>query len=309
MVFARIVRPDQSIGGNLRLETAMNHYQAAYEVRIQRVIAYIESHLEEDLSVDRLTQVAGFSKYHFHRQFAAHTGTTVAKLTRQLRLKRATWELAFCPDKKVIEVALSAGFSNPETFARAFRSEQGQSPTEFRKAPVWREWNKVLTGPKAAKEIVVKPEIVDFKETKVAVLEHGGPPGQVMATVSRFIDWRRKSDASPEGETRTFGIIYSDPDNTEPAEFRFDVCGELKNPLESNQAGVIEKKLPAGRHAVIRHEGSLDTIGPVVRAMYGEWLPQSGEELRDFPCFFHYKKRMPYVSEHEQVTDIYLPIK
>lgn len=104
-----------------------------------RVIEYIEAHLAEDLSVERLSEVAGFSKFHFHRQFSAQTGTTVAKLTRDLRLKRATWELAFSPEKKVIEIALAAGFSSPETFARAFKQVQGQTPSEFRQAPTWRD--------------------------------------------------------------------------------------------------------------------------------------------------------------------------
>jgi len=46
-----------------------------------------------------------------------------------------------------------------------------------------------------------------------------------------------------------------------------------------------------------------------VRYLYGVWLPASGEELRDFPCFFHYVNLFPYVAEHELVTDIYLPLK
>lgn len=281
--------------------------QAAYAARIFRVVEYIEAHLEDDLSVERLSEVAGFSKFHFHRQFSAHTGTTVAKLTRRLRLKRATWELAFCPDKKIIEVALSAGFSNPETFARAFRSVQGQSPSEFRKTPRWREWNAVLTTPKRNQELNMKPEFIEFPETPVAALEHLGPPGLVMETVSRFIEWRKQSVASPEGETRTFGIVYSDPENTEPAKFRFDVCGEMRQPVEVNEYSVTRKVIPEGRCARLTHVGSLDTIGKVVRSLYSSVL-NDGEALRDFPCFFHYKKRMPYVSEHEQETDIYLPL-
>ena len=46
-----------------------------------------------------------------------------------------------------------------------------------------------------------------------------------------------------------------------------------------------------------------------MHALYASWLPQSGEQLRDFPVFFHYIKRMPAVQEHEQVTDVYLPLR
>lgn len=280
-----------------------------YAVRIRRAVDYMESHLEGDLSVERLSEVAGLSKFHFHRVFSVYSGTSVAKLVRLLRLKRATWELAFLKDKKVIDVALGAGFSNPETFCRAFRALHEQSPTEFRAAPKWRDWTHLLSVPKKDLEIEMDPKVIIFSETPIAVLEHRAPPSDVMLSVSKFIDWRKASTCSPEGDSRTFGIIYDDPDNTPPEEFKFDICGELKGTLRGNDVGVVEKVIPTGRCAVVRHEGTLDTIGPVVRKMYSSWLSTSGESLRDFPCFFHYVKRMPYVSEHEQITDIYLPIE
>jgi AraC family transcriptional regulator len=46
-----------------------------------------------------------------------------------------------------------------------------------------------------------------------------------------------------------------------------------------------------------------------VRTLYATWLPQSAEQPRDFPCFVHYVERMPSVAEHEQVSDVYLPLR
>jgi len=155
----------------------------------------------------------------------------------------------------------------------------------------------------------MKPTIETMKSVQIAVLEHRGPPDAVMSTVTRFIEWRKQSKASPARGARTFGIIYDDPDHTEPENFRFDVCGELTAPLEKNDFGIVEKSIPGGRVAVQRHLGSYESIGDVVREMYRSWLPSSGEEVRDYPRFFEYVKRMPEVSEHEQVTDIYLPLR
>jgi len=45
-----------------------------------------------------------------------------------------------------------------------------------------------------------------------------------------------------------------------------------------------------------------------VHYLYDDWLPLSGEELRDFPCLFHYINLFPEVAEHELITDIYLPL-
>ena len=78
--------------------------------------------------------------------------------------------------------------------------------------------------------------------------------------------------------------------------------------MPDNPQGVITKKLPGGRCALLRHLGSLDNIGVSVHYLYGEWLPNSGEKLRNFPCFFHYINLLPEVLEHELITDIYLPL-
>jgi AraC family transcriptional regulator len=55
--------------------------------------------------------------------------------------------------------------------------------------------------------------------------------------------------------------------------------------------------------------GSHDRLGENIYYLYREWLPGSGEELRDFPLFFHYLNLMPDTPEHELLTDIYLPLK
>ena len=107
----------------------------------------------------------------------------------------------------------------------------------------------------------------------------------------------------------TLGIPYDDPSAVEPEQFRFDICGSVLGSVPDNDYGIVEKVIPAGRCAVVRHKGSTDAIGKTVHELYGKWLPTSGEELRDFPLFFHYIDRMPRVAEHEQVTDVYLPLK
>jgi AraC family transcriptional regulator len=92
----------------------------------------------------------------------------------------------------------------------------------------------------------------------------------------------------------SFGIAYDGPDTVEPAAFRFDICGSVAAEV---------------RCGVLRHPGSHDRIGESARYLYREWLPASGEELRDFPLFFHYLNLKPETPEHELITDIYLPLK
>ncbi|MGO9546661.1 MAG: GyrI-like domain-containing protein [Rhodomicrobium sp.] len=152
-------------------------------------------------------------------------------------------------------------------------------------------------------------KIVDFEETKVAALEHRGPPGQVDDSAGTFIAWRKESKLSPVKTSKTFGIAYNDPDTAEPATFRFDICGSVSADVPVNPHGVVNKVIPGGRCAVVRHIGSHDRIGESVYYLYRNWLPGSGEELRDFPLFFHYLNLKPETPEHELITDIHLPLK
>ena len=152
-------------------------------------------------------------------------------------------------------------------------------------------------------------KIVEFEQIHVAVLEHRGDPKLVNQSVQRFIEWRKQSRLSPYKTSKTFGIPYDNPDTVEPEKFRFDICGEIMAPVPENKQGVISKIIPGGPCAVVRHLGSLDRIGDSIYPLYRDWLPSSGEELRDFPPIFHYLNLIPNVLEHELITDIYLPLR
>ncbi len=289
----------------MKKETAQD-----YADRIWRVVDYIGANLDRELSVEHLSRVAGFSKYHFHRQFTGYAGLSVLKVVRLLRLKRASYQLVFDNERPIIDIAFEAGFANPESFSRAFKRAQGQSPSEFRLDPEWKDWAKQYQIPIPPRSITMNVSIVEFAEEKVAVFEHIGAKETINNSVAKFIEWRKSCTLSPVATSNTYGVPYSDPRHTEPEEFRFDICGSVATEsVPKNAQGVILKRIPGGRCAVVRHLGSTDRIHDTVLPLYSDWLPASGEALRDFPCFFHYIERMPNVPEHEQVTDVYLPLK
>lgn len=279
-----------------------------YAQRFERIFTHIERHLDEPLSVERLSRVAHFSKFHFHRQFSQYAGIGVSAYVRLLRLKRASHQLVFSR-KRIIDIALEAGFESPEAFARAFRQDFGKSPSQFRKSPCWQPWSERYRLPPRERSEKMDVKIVAFEETKVAVLVHRGAPERVNDSALTFIEWRKESGLSSVRTSRTFGIVYGDPDTTPADAFRFDICGEVSAPVPANPQGVESGTIPAGRCAVVRHLGSRDRLAESICPLYREWLPQSGEEARDYPLFFHYFNLFPDVAEHELVTDIYLPLK
>lgn len=286
----------------------------AYCTRFRKVLDHIDAHLDEALSVEHLSGVAAFSKYHFHRQFSELFGIGVYRYVQLVRLRRASYQLAF-RDQKIIDIALASGYDSHEAFSRAFKKTIGQTPTEFRAEPQWAPWHATYqrlselrsrhmkTDPRA--ETV---QIVEFPATRVATLTHRGDPALLMDTIRRFIEWRKQSRLHPS-KSATYNIFYGDPDETPPAEFRLDLCAATDHEIPENTHGVVEQTIPAGRCAVLRHVGTDDTIGEDLRYLYATWLPQSGEEPRDFPLFAQRVRFFPDVPENEAVTDFFLPLK
>jgi AraC family transcriptional regulator len=281
----------------------------AYAEKFNRVFDYIEKHLDEELSVESLSKIANFSKYHFHRQFSEYAGINVFRYIQLMRMRRASYRLAFSEHTRIIDIALEAGFENPESFSRAFKNMFGQTPSQFRKNPAWEPWHTQYRAPTRQRRQRMEVTIKEFNETRVAVLEHRGAPELVNNSVKEFIAWRKQSGLSPVTTSLTLGIVYDNPETTEPEEFRFDICGSVNGEIPDNSQGVVNKVIPSGRCAVVRHFGSHNRIGESAYYLYREWLPSSGEELRDFPLFFHYLNLIPETPEHELVTDVYLPLK
>jgi AraC family transcriptional regulator len=288
-----------------------------YRGRFRRVLEHVDAHLDGELRVEELGRVAAFSKYHFHRQFAALFGFGVHEYVKGVRLVRAGYRLAFRDDERILDIALASGYESHEAFSRAFKKLIGQTPSEFREKPRWEAWhafqdplNKLRSDYMNAENTRKREDVkvVDFPATRIAVLEHHGDPKRLNDTIRRFIEWRKQNDLTPR-TSRTFNLLYGDPATTPPDTFRLDLCASSPRAIGTNDAGIVERSIPAGRYAVLRHRGSDANLGESFQYLYARWLPGSGEELRDFPLFLERLTFFPDVPEHEALVDIFLPLR
>ncbi len=103
----------------------------SYRDRILRVYDYIKHNLEGDLSVDRLSDVACLSPYHFHRVYRRFVGETLNGAARRCRLYYGGKLLADTP-ATVAEIAYRIGYNRLDSFSRAFYRFHGLSPEHYR---------------------------------------------------------------------------------------------------------------------------------------------------------------------------------
>lgn len=286
-----------------------------YAIKFRRVLEYIDAHPDGDLSVDRLSKIAASSKYHFHRQFSGFFGIAVHQYVRLVRLRRASHQLAFRGWSRIIDIALANGYESHEAFSRAFKKAVGQTPSEFRERPRWDPWHAHdlrLNGPRS---LHMPPEyraedvkIVHFEETRVAAFEHRGDPSLIGDSVRKFIEWRRQNNLPPKSSA-TFNILYNNPAEVPPEDYRLDICAATDRALAEDPPNIVAKTIPAGRCAILRHVGPDHTLGEALGYLYAAWLPASGEELRDFPPYLQRIRFFPDVPEREAVLDIFLPLR
>ncbi len=110
---------------------AENQKQKEYTDKFIHICHYIGEHCTEDLTLDEIANLAGFSKYHFTRLFKQFTNTTFYKYLNQKRISHAELLLTN-PSISVTEVALQSGFSSLSAFIRMFKQIKLCTPTEFR---------------------------------------------------------------------------------------------------------------------------------------------------------------------------------
>lgn len=283
-----------------------------YLARMRRVLAYIDRHLDDgDCGLDALSEVAAFSPFHFHRQFTGFFGMPTHRYVQLVRLKRASYRLAFRRGASVTEVAMEAGYDAPDAFARAFRRHFGQRPSAFRRSPDWVPWHAAMGPLREARRVMTTYSLDDVTVTElqpvsVAVMTHHGPLVGLHDTIRRFIDWRQAAGLPPR-ISDTYNIFPCDPRTTPPAEYRLDLAAKTDREVEPNTAGVVAGLIPGGRRAVLRVTG--DDLEPAALFLYRDWLPASGEVPGDFPLYARRLSFFPDVAEHEAVTELYLPLR
>lgn len=111
--------------------------------RVTRAIRMIEEEEQSDLTLQELAREARLSPFHFLRTFEQVTGVTPHQYIRRMRLRAAATHLLTEP-ANVLGIAVDCGFGDLSAFNRAFRSEFGVSPRQFRRSAP-RTWVESLT--------------------------------------------------------------------------------------------------------------------------------------------------------------------
>lgn len=250
-----------------------------YRRRIASVVEAILLDPAAPHTVRSLAESAHFSPFHFHRLYCGITGESPGETVRRLRLAHAAGRLA-AGDGDVTDIAFSAGYESPQSFARAFRAAAGISPTGFQ------DRQHRFSGI----TFVEQPAMI------VSCLPHQGTVATIPHTYSRLRRWAGQRDGAQ------IGLISLGPDSWSYA------AGMLSAPLP--ETGLVERRsLPGGRYAVCRLQGSYALIDCTIGSLLRRWLPASGLDLDRRPLLELYRDRPGSVAVTDQTTDLLIPVR
>lgn len=273
-----------------------------YGRRVARVTDYIADNLDADLAVERLAAVAFFSPWHFHRIYRETTGETVADTVRRLRLHRAAVEL-IRNQTSLSRIARRAGYGTLAAFSRAFAADYGVPPGAYRLR------GKLLPPAPHKKEeslhmydVTVEP----FAGTSLAAVAHCGDYQEIGRAFDRVFAW-----AGARGllgpTTRSIGIYYDDPDSVPPKELRSEAGVVVEGEIAAD-GDVRLVRIPPLLCASVVHKGPYAELERPYRFLFREWLPKSGRDPADHPCFEEYLNNPRELPPSEWLTRVYLPV-
>lgn len=108
---------------------------------LKKVIDYIDAHLNEELTLEKISAVAELSPNYFSNIFREQTGVKLWDYISEKRILLATQLLIEYPNDSIISIALKCGFNNCPNFNRCFKKYTGQTPKKYKTSILMQEGN------------------------------------------------------------------------------------------------------------------------------------------------------------------------
>ena len=314
----------------------MNASHSEYIARINRVKDFVKANLDGDLSLEKLAQVACFSKFYFARIFAAITGETLNVYVARSRVEKAAYTLTRVATIPITNLAYDHGFSSPAVFARAFRDRYGMTPSEWRfrqKSKICKVNSNLCEALRPASIYIdshtqnptwrftmtsnspLQIDVRNMPAITIAYLRHSGaydPSDKLLfqSLFSRLMNWAIPKNLFLPPQTKAMTIFSSGhPDTTAPENLSVDVAISVEGQVKVS-GEVSKRTIPAGTYAVVcLEEATLEECRNGWDMLFNNWLPESGYQPGDGAYYINHLNDPEQHPRKLHRVEMYLPVK
>lgn len=266
--------------------------------KIQQILTFLEANYDRQIDPLELEEISNYSYRNIQRIFSAILQETIGDFCIRLKLENAYKKLVYT-DLSIVEVAYDVGYSNNQSFAKAFKNKFHITPLQARqsKKSLFEEYiqhKKEQDFPISFEYVYKEPVHIYYK----ILISNNYNNTAINDFWDDIIDGNISIPVY-----NTFGIIVDQPIISDKEKSRYeagiDQCTHPKSYLTKSVFG--------GWYAKYIHEGNYDTIEETYRKIYHRWLYENNYELGTSPIIEQY-----YIDENsgtELTTEIYVPIQ
>lgn len=257
-----------------------------YLEQVQRGIDFIETNLDNDISLSQVANAAAISQWHFQRIFKALTNETLKTYIRSRRMANALDKL-LSTDLRIIDIAVSAGFESQESFTRAFKQAFTMTPNQYRQLGDNSLFLKKIQFDSSYLEhikqsVSLEPEIYQQDAMQLVGMntlfysvdsEKNNIAEQLPPLWDVFL--KRMNEIKHSVGCTGYGVIQQTKEQTDQLEYyaalEVSQLGEIPE-------GMVSIEIPTATYAKFTHKGAVKNLDNTVNYIYSSWLLQSSKQ-------------------------------
>ena len=258
---------------------------------IRDLLVWLESHLDQPLSLDNVAAKAGYSKWHLQRMFKEVTGHAIGAYIRARRLSKAAVALRLT-SRPILDIALQYRFDSQQTFTRAFKKQFAQTPAWYRRAS---EWNAYGLRPPIRLDDMPLPEAHYVTLPETVLIGQTQSYTCTLEQISRYRDemrvhfWQQfllETDTVPPVLYGLHQVRPSQEKDDEP-EILYTTAvpsEQLAKTMQSGQTVLLE----GGDYVQFNYEGPRSQLQDFILMLYGTCMPtlqltrRQGQDIERF---------------------------
>lgn len=282
---------------------------------IRDLLVWLESHLDQPLSLDNVAAKAGYSKWHLQRMFKEVTSHAIGAYIRARRLSKAAVALRLT-SRPILDIALQYRFDSQQTFTRAFKKQFAQTPAYYRRSS---DWNSFGIRPpiRLGDFTLPQPTYVTLPETVLV-----GQTQNYTCTleqISHYRDemrihfWRQFLTETDTVPPILYGLHQSRPsqEKDDEQEILYTTAvssDQLNHSMQSTQTVLLE----AGEYVQFNYDGPTSELQEFILLIYGTCMPTLGLTRRqgqDIERFYTHGGKKRQTPPSEIRCDYLIPIR
>jgi AraC family transcriptional regulator len=283
----------------------MREMKNDYTSRFNKVIEYINNHIDEKMDLETLAGIAHFSTFHFHRLFKAFQQETLAAYITRMRVETAARFLRYST-LPIETIAYNIGYDMPSSLSKAFKQYYGITPRAYRNDRNIR----ISKMPRLTSNITLpSPNFIDITPRQVIYIRCVGAYCDIDFLGSFEKLWRFVNLHGLNADNIEYlGIYHDDPTVTEKSKLRSDICLVVDKSIDAEgEIGV--KKMAGGKYVCFTYRGAYENLGMAYDYIFGSWFIENQCEVRDSGIFEKYIGDPQKMKEEDLRTEIYVPVK